>query len=53
MFPEAGKAFVMNTTTKPVSTTVRGRPGGMVSGGAAREVTLDLAPAASRWVTLD
>ncbi|WP_162274593.1 1,3-beta-galactosyl-N-acetylhexosamine phosphorylase C-terminal domain-containing protein [Tessaracoccus flavus] len=52
VFPEAGKAFVMNTTTEPVTTTVRGRAAGLVSEGEVRELQFDLAPAQSQWVDL-
>lgn len=52
VFPEAGKVFVMNNLTGPVSTTLRGRDSGLSGPGAVREVSLDLLPMESRWIDL-
>lgn len=52
VFPEAGKAFVMNNLTEPVSTVLRGRTSGLSGDGAARELHLNLVPMESRWVDL-
>lgn len=52
VFPNAGKAFVMNNRTESTSTTVTGRVGGLAAEGGEHTVELDLEPMESRWITL-
>ncbi|SHJ05933.1 1,3-beta-galactosyl-N-acetylhexosamine phosphorylase [Tessaracoccus bendigoensis DSM 12906] len=52
VFPEAGKAFVMNNLTEAAATTLRGRATGLDGDGAITELQLDLEPMESRWIDL-
>lgn len=52
VFPNAGKAFVMNNRTEAASATVSGRVGGLAAEGEAHTVELELKPMESRWIEL-
>ncbi|MCG6566264.1 1,3-beta-galactosyl-N-acetylhexosamine phosphorylase [Tessaracoccus sp. ZS01] len=52
VFPDAGRAFVMNNLTVATSTAVSGRVGGLVSDGDITALQLDLEPMESRWIDL-
>ena len=52
VFPNAGKALVMNNRTEAASATVSGRVGGLAAEGEAHTVELELKPMESRWIEL-
>ena len=52
VFPNAGKAFVMNNLTEATTTTVSGRVDGLAAQGDPHSVELELSPMESRWIDL-
>ena len=52
VFPNAGKAFVMNNSHDAAATTVAGRAAGLAADGDVTTLELNLEPMESRWIDL-